>query len=63
MSTAPGYLPQGYKTSKKTHRVDGPPGVNNTETVHWDGRQDAHVRAKPVSVSMKVESVHSEEGK
>ena len=45
---APGYLPQGYKESKVVRRVDGPPGTNNTETEHWDGRQDATIRPQPL---------------
>jgi len=57
MGTAPGYLRQGYKKSTRTWRVDGPPESNNTQTEHWDGRLDAHVRPKPAKVRIAVEEV------
>lgn len=38
---------------------DGSRGGYHTE--HWDGRQDAHVMAKPVSASLKVHQPGSEE--
>lgn len=41
----------GYRTSTRTRRVEG---TDHTETLHWDGRQDANVRPKPVSLSLKV---------
>jgi len=37
-------------------RVDGPKGVNNFQTEHWDGSLDAHVyKPKPVTLKIKVE--------
>ena len=55
---SPAYLPQGYKKSvKTTFKVDERTGLStpNTETVHWSGQQDAHVRPELVVVKSRVE--------
>ena len=56
---APGYLPEGYKKSKKTWRVDGPAESDNWQTEHWDGRLDAEIR--PAPVTMKTRAHRGEE--
>ena len=48
-----GYLREGYKTSKRTWRGDGPPGADNFQTEHWDGRLDAEVRPRALSYEAK----------
>lgn len=53
---APAYLKQGYKKSHKTWRVDGPPGTNNLQREHWDGRLDARVSPRTVSAKISVQN-------
>ena len=52
-----GYLREGYKRSRRTWRGDGPPGADNFQTEHWDGRVDAEVRPRPLKVRVKTERV------
>ena len=54
---SPGYLPSGYKKSSRTTLLrserDGSM-TRNTETRHWDGRQDAHVRPETIVAKLGV---------
>lgn len=53
---APAFLRQGYKRSVQTKfKMNERTGLMTptTETVHWDGRQDAHVRPELVVVRFR----------
>ena len=50
---APGFLREGYRVSTRRWRVDGPPGAENFQTEHWDGRLDAEVRPRPVKMRVR----------
>lgn len=43
---APGYLRENYKTSTQSIVKDS---RGSREIEHWNGRQDAHVMARPVT--------------
>ena len=54
--SAPGYLREGYKASKrrrpKQSEKDG--RVVGFETEHWDGRQDAQINADSVRIGFGI---------
>jgi hypothetical protein len=55
---APAYLPQGYKRSTRTVRVDADPTkVVSFQRHHWDGSLDARVMPKTVVLKGRAHDV------